>query len=135
MPPKTDPLAFAQRLKEALDRAGKGGRGAGVRLAKRLGVKPPTASAYLAGRHMPEPAKVKLLAEDLGVDYDWLYFGELPLAAPAFSRVAEQRPGYPRGISREESALIDDFRLCAPEVQLSLTTLAKVAAARSRTST
>lgn len=132
LPPKPDPMAFALRLREALERAGKSGRGAGVHLAKRLGVKPPTASAYLAGRHMPEPAKVRFLANELGVDYDWLYFGDLPRAEAKAPRVAEPvaLATYPRNISREESSLIDDFRLCTPEVQLSLTTLARAAAIR-----
>lgn len=71
---------------------------------------------------MPEPAKVRLLADDLGVDYNWLYFGSKPA-----HRVAE-RSAYSVGMSPEEAQLLDDFRLCAADVQVSLATLARVGA-------
>ena len=80
--PAHDPIDFAQRLKEALGDAGENtARGAGVALARRYKSSVVTANAWLKGEHMPSPERARLMAADLGVTFDWLYFGNPPKRA------------------------------------------------------
>lgn len=125
LPPELDAGAFAERLKLAMKHAGRDGRGAGARLARRHGVKDPTASAWLSGKHMPEPSKVRLMADDFGVDYDWLYFGTEK--ASQSHMVRDEPAPYFTQLSAAEIEMVEAFRACSPAVQKSLLTLAQMA--------
>ncbi len=77
-PARTDAAAeaFSQRLQEAMTLAGiPAGRGRGIWLAGKYKVSPPTANAYLNGKHLPLPDKVWAMARDFGVEFAWLLFG------------------------------------------------------------
>lgn len=67
--------AFARRLREAMDQA----MVTQAELAARTGVSRPAISQYLAGKNTPQPARVKILAEALGVPEE--YFS-IPVASP-----------------------------------------------------
>ena len=74
--PKLDAEAFAQRLNQVLDTA----KGAppdkrGAWLGRLFGVSKMTASGWLAGAYMPEPAKVLAMCDRWKVPFMWLYFG------------------------------------------------------------
>lgn len=73
--------AFARRLREAMDQA----MVTQAELAAKTGVSRPAISQYLAGKNTPQPARVKVLAEALGVDEDFF-------AAPAAQEPPEWRP-------------------------------------------
>lgn len=77
--PKPDAFEFAQRLNTVLDGvrdcpAMKDGRGKWV--AKRYKVSQPSAHAWLHGRNAPTAPRAQVIAKDLGVRFEWLYFGE-----------------------------------------------------------
>jgi len=77
--PKPDAFEFAQRLNTVLDGvrdcpAMKDGRGKW--LAKRYKVSPPSVHAWLHGRNAPTAERARFMAKDLGVRFQWLYFGE-----------------------------------------------------------
>lgn len=97
-----DPSArdFSERLRAALQHAKMPLRGAQAALARRHGVKPPTVNAWLNGRHMPEPERVRLMAEDCGVLYDWLYFGRGPMTKVSTGKAVEQ-PNFARVAAAE----------------------------------
>lgn len=111
--PEHDPADFAMRLREAMHDAGENtGRGAGVALAARHRTSPVTASAWLKGTHLPTPERVRVMADDYGVSFDWLYFGKLPKRPRRVSEsVAEYlvQP-YLDALSPRERGLIDNFR-------------------------
>jgi hypothetical protein len=71
-----NPVEFSERLNAVLDARGYGSRGGSERLAKEFGVKPPVASAWRSGRHLPALAKVRRMAQQWDVPENWLYWGE-----------------------------------------------------------
>lgn len=76
---KLDPKEFAARLKEVIADAEAENSGAPVipsAVAKRYGVKPPTATQWLDGQFLPKAEKVRAMAEDYRCSFDWLYFGQ-----------------------------------------------------------
>lgn len=75
-PPKMDAAEFAARLKEAMVDCGISiARGAGVALAKKYGASVVTANAWLKGEHRADTDRAQHMAQDLGVEFEWLYFG------------------------------------------------------------
>jgi len=72
--PAANPLAF--RISEACDLAGIPKRGRIVYLAKRVGVSTATASCWLSGKHGADEGKVRLIADALGVSFQWLLLGD-----------------------------------------------------------
>lgn len=96
--PETDPIAFSERLKEAWLDSGQLMRGAGAALSRQFKVSGPTAHGWLNGKHMPEALRVRALAKQLEVNFDWLMFGRgvkrdtagaLVLGEPQRSRAVE----------------------------------------------
>lgn len=78
MPTPTESVAFSARLREAMTAAGSPPETRGIKaaLARRHGVAPATVNGWINGAYMPEPDKVRVMAHDYGVSYDWLYFGK-----------------------------------------------------------
>lgn len=78
-PPQLDAADFAARLKEAMeDRGISTKRGAGMWLANKYGTSGVTASAWLKGEHRADADRSRRMADDFGVEFEWLYFGKLP---------------------------------------------------------
>lgn len=73
---KPDAGRFAGRLNELLDLVEPHPRGRALRLARRYGVSQPTAHAWVHGKHLPGPERVRAMAADLGVSFEWLYLGD-----------------------------------------------------------
>lgn len=71
-----DAAEFAARFRKILGARGYADRGGQDRLAKLLGVKPPTVSAWLGGRHLPSAMKVQRLCTLWDVEFEWLYWGK-----------------------------------------------------------
>jgi len=67
--------AFVARLKQSLASRGVDDWGAGARLAEVTKVTPKAASKWLNGESMPGPAKMRAIADFLGVKIEWLQFG------------------------------------------------------------
>jgi transcriptional regulator with XRE-family HTH domain len=82
------PSGFRDRLIATLNHLGLNKRGIWAKIAKRLKVSGPTATGYNKGTHMPEFAKVQILARDYGVDAEWLYSGKG--TAPAWWHANQQ---------------------------------------------
>lgn len=80
MPTHSEAVLFSERLREAMAEAGQSPdtRGVKAALARRHHVASPTAHGWINGAHMPEPDKVRVMAADYQVNYDWLYFGKGP---------------------------------------------------------
>jgi transcriptional regulator with XRE-family HTH domain len=112
--PDHDPQEFAQRLKEAMaDNGLTTGYGAGTFLSRRYKSSPVTAHAWLNGSHMPNPDRVQGMADDLGVRFEWLYFGQLPKRAPSSQLTDSSRQSSPNGtltMSPRELALVQKYR-------------------------
>lgn len=109
--PEHDPLDFAQRLKEAMADVGMNtGHGAGTDLARRHKTSAVSANAWLKGTHMPSPERVKVMAADCGVRFEWLYFGQLPKrqAGHLADESAEYNVEIP--LTPEELALVRNYR-------------------------
>lgn len=102
-----DPAAFSQRLNACLERFGYSERGGGKRLADEFGVKPPVVSDWRRGRFLPSAAKVRAMAKQWRVPYDWLYWGE---GRSPFTGVGEARTAYAPKTSGQDSA-IDELRI------------------------
>lgn len=108
--PEHDPLDFSLRLKEAMADVGMNtGHGAGTDLARRHKTSAVSANAWLKGTHMPSPERVKVMAADCGVRFEWLYFGQPPKRNV---KVAEGSPEYSVDIplTPEELALVRNYR-------------------------
>lgn len=86
--PDTDPIAFSERLRHLLDRQGVGGRGAGAYLANRYKVSQPTAHAWLKGKHMPEPERIREIARDHEASFDELRWGSAAGTSWAVPQIA-----------------------------------------------
>lgn len=67
--------AFVARLRKSLSAKGVDEWGAGARLAEVTKVTPKAASKWLNGESMPGPAKMRAIADFLGVKIEWLQFG------------------------------------------------------------
>lgn len=67
--------AFVARLKQSIANKGVEEWGAGARLAEVTKVTPKAASKWLNGEAMPGPAKMRAIADFLGVKIEWLQFG------------------------------------------------------------
>ena len=109
-----DPQEFGIRLKEAMTDTGLStGYGAGAFLSRRYKSSPVTANAWLNGSHMPNPDRVQAMADDLGVRFEWLYFGQLPKRA-APSQLADSskqsNPSVTLSMTPKELALIQKYR-------------------------
>lgn len=76
MASKPDPMDFAHRLNEACDIVDWPRRGRASMFARKMGVAGPTAHAWVTGKHMPEPERVREMARFMGIRYEWLYFGD-----------------------------------------------------------
>ncbi len=79
--------AFVVRLKKALATHGIDQWGAGARLAEIAKVTPKASSKWLNGESLPGPAKMRAIADALGVKIEWLQHGAGN--EPAFSKLAE----------------------------------------------
>jgi phage repressor protein C with HTH and peptisase S24 domain len=79
--------AFVARLKKALSAHGIDQWGAGARLAEIAKVTPKASSKWLNGESLPGPAKMRAVADALGVKIEWLQHGAGN--EPAFSKLAE----------------------------------------------
>lgn len=112
--PETDPIAFSERLTEAMKHAGREGRGAGSWLAKRYSISGPTAHGWLKGLHRPTSDKVRALAQDLKVNFDWLMFGIGSLAAANFNPDALRNVSA-TPISRRKLALLTHVQAGRPQ--------------------
>lgn len=86
--------AFSQRLRTALDRAGWKGMGPAM-LAREFnrrsasGITVHAARKWLMGESIPTQARLRSLAEWLGVSAEWLRFGEQGGAVQASSPVSK----------------------------------------------
>lgn len=116
--PENDPADFAARLKEAMTDAGQStGHGAGAMLSSRYGASNVTANAWLNGEYMPTPERALDMADDYGVEFNWLYFGRSPKRTlrAAHDRVAEDAPSYgstpsTRDLTPRELILVNNYR-------------------------
>jgi hypothetical protein len=100
--PRTEAGEFARRLWEAMDAAGWEERGRMARWQHKLRVKQPTARGWVLGDFRPEPDKVRVMAAELGCDFDFLYFG------PGRG-VREPRPAYAGDLSPRALAFAQLF--------------------------
>ncbi|OAL61358.1 hypothetical protein A6R74_16055 [Halomonas sp. ALS9] len=66
---------FSDRLRNALNEAGRDGHGMGARVAKAAGVTPKAASKWLNGEARPSHDKLLKLSRWLGVREEWLEYG------------------------------------------------------------
>lgn len=69
---------FAHRLKQALSDAGYQDWGAGVRLARELGISARAVGKWLNGETMPDTKRLEQLAALLRVSVEWLLTGKSP---------------------------------------------------------
>jgi len=94
MSPKASaPEHFGQRLQQALDRTAiPPGRRRTTALANHYAIARETARLWLAGRAMPELARLIELADDCRVSLDWLATGRGPMVVPP--AVGEEAPAY-----------------------------------------
>lgn len=107
-PPEHDPMDFAKRLKEAMADVGQNtGHGAGSDLARRYKISAVSANAWLNGSNLPTPERARALANNLGVRFEWLYFGQPPKSA-----VADVHGVYEitSSLTPEELALLRGYR-------------------------
>lgn len=89
-PATHDAPAFGARLQALLSSLGQPRRGAGAYLARKYNVANVTANAWLNGEYKPDIPTSKKIADDHGVSFDSLYFGEGEIAPPpSVSRIAE----------------------------------------------
>ena len=103
-----DPMDFAIRLKDAMSDAGHNtGHGAGSFLARRYKSSAVTANAWLNGDHMPSPDRVRKIADDYGVRFEWLYFGEGPKRGTEMDKEDSQSP---LTLSAHELELVRRYR-------------------------
>lgn len=109
-PPQLDATEFSARLKEAMeDRGISTKRGAGKWLANRFGTSGVTASAWLKGEHRADTERSRRMASDLGVEFEWLYFGKLPKRRS--QGTAEQQAAYDvSALSEFEIEVVDLLR-------------------------
>ncbi|NLD14488.1 MAG: helix-turn-helix transcriptional regulator [Gammaproteobacteria bacterium] len=70
---------FSARLKRALSHSGVSEWGAGVRLAEIAGVTPKASSKWLTKESIPSRANMVKIADALGVQVQWLEYGEGPM--------------------------------------------------------
>ncbi len=81
---------FSKRLKEAIDKKGV----SRYQISKDTQITEATLSNYCNGKSNPSPLFVKLLAEYLDVDYNWLLTGEEVVIDKSPHRVEEPRTKY-----------------------------------------
>lgn len=101
---KPDLAAFGKRLNELLDQKGAPplARGRGEWAAKRYRASTASAWAWLHGKSIPARERARSMADDLGVSYEYLIFGDL------------------EPISGSPSSLPDEGRLHSPFTSLVL---------------
>ena len=130
-PPAHDPQDFALRLKEAMTDVGQNtGHGAGTILAKRHKASTVTANAWLNGTHMPSPERVRAMAVDYSVRFEWLYFGQLPKRESS-QHAGDGAPVPPLALTPRELALVRSYR-SANEAMQDLVDKALEPAAKNR---
>lgn len=69
---------FARRLNLAMTERGFPPRGRQAHWKRHFNVAAPTARAWIVGDHMPEDWRVREMASQLSVDFEWLMFGDKP---------------------------------------------------------
>lgn len=70
------PNTFHERLEVTLRSSTHRPWSSNADLARKLGVSAPTAHGWVHGTHLPTPDKAQVIADLLGVSFDWLYFGK-----------------------------------------------------------
>lgn len=108
-----DAAEFAARLKEAMVDCGFSiARGAGAALAKKYGTSVVTANAWLKGEHRADTDRAQHMAQDLGVEFEWLYFGSGPKRKRPPSKVMEEPATFdPLALlPPRERALLENYR-------------------------
>lgn len=71
-----DPMRFAERFNEVLSARGLSKRGINAKLASEYDVSAPTVTQWRQGKYVPEPSKVRKMAREFKVPFEWLYWGE-----------------------------------------------------------
>ena len=69
-------VSFHERLASALEKANPPPWSSSAELARRLGVSAPTVHGWVHGDYLPTPENARKIAELLGIEFDWLYFGK-----------------------------------------------------------
>ena len=92
--------AFAERLNYSMDLRKFPKRGRQAHWKKKFGVSGPTARAWVVGEHMPEDWRVRAMANELDVDFEWLMFGS-SRSLPSSSQSSE-------GALHESFGLLED---------------------------
>ena len=105
---------FAKRLRAALQDAGIEVSAAVIepRFNSRYDgtpVSPQAISGWLAGRYLPKQDKIRVLAEMVGLDPQFLQYGS------GKGRVSEHKQQWPTGVSAREKQVIDAFLALPPK--------------------
>lgn len=84
---------FSLRLRQAIAWAGWPERGAQARLANLAGTTAKAANKWFNGEAVPRRGKLKIIADELGVQPAWLEYGVSPGPADTEAASAQQRGG------------------------------------------